>query len=188
MISHRGGSRNCSLSALALLGATALWLGSVQAQDFQAQPQPPPQPGQADAAPAMPAPDPASKPGFIDAVSRWFEEGRARLDSQFKDANERMLEFHNKAQDGAKDAAGAIIRWPNTRVTSGRERCPPAPNGAPDCRAAASTLCRGKGFQEGRPFDTQSEDVCPSRSVLSGRAPTPGECRTETFVIRAVCQ
>jgi hypothetical protein len=182
MISHRGRSRSLGLATLALVCAGALWLGApVRAQDPQTQAQP-------DAPPAMPAPDPANKSGFIDAVGRWFEEGRAKLDSQLKDANEKMLEFRNRAQDGAKDAASAIVRWPNTRLTSGRERCEPAPNGAPDCRVAASALCRGKGFHDGQPFDTQSEDVCPSRNVLSGRAPSPGDCRTETFVIRAVCQ
>src|SRR5262249_43058359 len=101
---------------------------------------------------------------------------------------EKMLEWHNQAQDNAKDAAGAIVRWPNTRVINGRERCELAVNGAPDCRTAASALCRGKGFHEGKPFDTQSEDNCPSRTVLSGRLPTPGDCKSETFVTRAVCQ
>ena len=184
MISHRGNSGLHGLLtvlyALVLIGAGAIALCRVAAaQDVPASP---------DAPPPMQSPDPAYKPGFFDAVGRWFDEGRAKFDSQMRDANEKMLELHNKAQEGAKEAAGAIVRWPNTRVITGRALCELAPNGGPDCRTAAVVLCRGKGFQDGKPFDTQSEDNCPSRPVLSGRLPTPAECRTETFVTRAVCQ
>jgi hypothetical protein len=168
--------------ALALAGAMFDGHGAV-AQTVPAQVEPQP------AAPPEPAPaDPSYKPGFIDAIGRWFEEGRAKFDSRLKDANDKMLELHNKAQNDAKEAAGAIVLWPNVRVMSGRERCEVAANGAPDCRTAATALCRGKGFQDGKPFDTQSEDRCPSRAVLSGRGPDPGACKTETFVTRAVCQ
>jgi uncharacterized membrane protein len=187
MISHRGTSclRGAAalLFALALVGAGAGWRGvAALAQDAQT-------PAPADAQPpAMPAPDPAYRPGFFDAVGRWFDESRGKFGSQMKDANEKMLELHNKAQENAKEAAGAIVRWPNTRVMAGRERCELAANGGPDCRTAAAVLCRGKGFQEGKPFDTQSEENCPARVVLSGRPPAARECKIETFVMRAVCQ
>jgi hypothetical protein len=186
MSSHRGKSRlrgsATAVFSLVLLGACAFLLDlAAHAQDAQA-------PAQSETPPAMPAPEASYKPGFFDAVGRWFDESRAKFDSQLKGANEKMLELHNKAQENAKEAAGAIVRWPNTRVLAGRERCEPAPNGGPDCRAAASSLCRGKGFTEGKPFDTQAEENCPSRVLLSGQPPAAGECRIETFVIRAVCQ
>jgi hypothetical protein len=172
------------LWALVLFGAGAVGLCYAElAQDVQVATQPDALPP-----PPMQAPDPGYKPGFFDAVGRWFDEGRAKFDSQVKDANDKLLELHNKARENAKEAAGAIIRWPNMRVLAGRERCELAPNGGPDCRTAAVVLCRGKGFQEGKPFDTQSDDICPSWPVLSGRLPAPGECRTETFVTRAICQ
>ena len=37
-----------------------------------------------------------------------------------------------------------------------RERCPIAPNGAPDCKAAAEIMCRTKGFATGNSVDYQT--------------------------------
>jgi hypothetical protein len=62
-----------------------------------------------------------------------------------------------------------------------------APNGAPDCIAAAITLCKGKGFAGGTSADMTTADVCPAQVYLSGRSGGEG-CHTETFVSRAVCQ
>ena len=73
-------------------------------------------------------------------------------------------------------------------MVTGRARCETAPNGAPDCIAAATSVCRGKGFQTGKSLDTQSEQKCPARVLLSGRAPNHAECPTEIFVTRAMCQ
>jgi hypothetical protein len=64
----------------------------------------------------------------------------------------------------------------------------PAQNGAPDCQTAALTFCRGKGFQTGKTLDTQSEQKCPTKLLLEGRAPNNTECPTEIFVTRAMCQ
>ena len=63
-----------------------------------------------------------------------------------------------------------------------------AQNGAPDCQAASLTFCRGKGFQTGKTLDTQSEQKCPTKLLLEGRAPNNTECPTEIFVTRAMCQ
>ena len=88
----------------------------------------------------------------------------------------------------AKGAAGTLMGLPNARIVTGRERCVIAPNGVPDCRAAADAACRGKGFGSGRSLDTQSAQKCPARVWLSGRLPAEGDCPLETFVTRAVCQ
>jgi hypothetical protein len=138
--------------------------------------------------PAVQTPDPNYKPGFIEAFGRWLQEGRAKFDSQMKGAREKFGEFHNKAKENAKEAVGAIAGLPNARAMNGHERCEVAPNGAPDCRNAANTICRGKGFQTGKILDSTSEEKCPARVFLSGRTPAAGECKTETFVTRAVCQ
>jgi hypothetical protein len=53
---------------------------------------------------------------------------------------------------------------------------------------AAETLCRGKGFQGGKSLDTQSELKCPAKILLERRTPSAGECPTEIFVTRAMCQ
>ena len=99
-----------------------------------------------------------------------------------------MDQLADQTRDAAKDATGAVIGLPNARIVPVRERCPVAGNGGPDCQAAATTACRGKGFGTGKSLDTQSEQKCPAQVLLTGRAPNDGECKTETFVTRALCQ
>ena len=86
--------------------------------------------------------------------------------------------FGGQARDAAKDATGAIMALPNARVVTGRERCAPAPNGAPDCQAAADTVCKGKGFQGGKSLDTVAEAEMPgaglSRGARAGAAANAG--------------
>jgi hypothetical protein len=91
-----------------------------------------------------------------------------------------------EAGDASKDAAGAAPSWPT--AFSARERCLTAPNGAPDCQSAVETLCRGKGYKTGRLLDTQTEQKCPARLLLSGRSPNDKDCSTEIFVTRAICR
>lgn len=92
------------------------------------------------------------------------------------------------AVDVSKDAAGAVMRLPNTRLVEMRERCDKAPNGAPDCAAAAATGCRAKGFTGGKSLDVTTAENCPAPTVLSRQKPNEGECPVETVVTRAVCQ
>jgi hypothetical protein len=70
---------------------------------------------------------------------------------------------------------------------SGRERCAVAPNGAPDCLVAAEALCRKHGFASGKSIDFTSAEECPARVLLGDRS-VEGECRTVTFISRAMCQ
>ena len=70
---------------------------------------------------------------------------------------------------------------------SGRERCAIAPNGAPDCVAAAEALCRKHGFASGKSMDFTSAEECPARVLLSGRQ-SEADCTTVTFISRAMCQ
>lgn len=89
--------------------------------------------------------------------------------------------------DGAQDAAGAVARIPHTRVVSGYERCATAPNGAPDCLAAADAVCKAQGFRSGHSVDMTTAEICEPRVWMAGRNNGPG-CHTETFVSRAICQ
>src|SRR5262245_45364044 len=166
----------------ATVGACLLLVASAQAQDVETQTPP------ADPPPAAQAPSPNYQPGFIDAVGRWLEQGAARFKSDMQDAQEGLDKFGSQARDAAKDVTSGILALPGTRVVSGRARCEPAPNGAPDCLAAANSVCQSKGFQTGKSLDTQSEQKCPARLLLQGRAPNDIDCRTEMFVTRAVCQ
>jgi hypothetical protein len=132
--------------------------------------------------------------GFFSAAGRWFEEQAAKLGSGFKDARRGLEHFGQEAgaaakttADGAKDAADAVVRIPHTRPVTGHETCRIAPNGAPDCIAAADALCKRQGFTYGKSLDMTTAEVCPPKVYMSGRA-AAGECRTETFVSRALCQ
>ena len=86
------------------------------------------------------------------------------------------------------DAADALSRLAKSPGVKGRVACPVAANGAPDCTAAADKLCQGKGFKEGKSLDVATTRNCSAKALLSGRKPDESECRTETYVTRAVCQ
>jgi hypothetical protein len=146
---------------------------------------------------AQDQPAPAQKPpseGFFATINRWFEQQTANVNSSFKDARKKVEGFSSAAGDaakttvdGAKDAAGAVARISATRAVSGHEKCELAPNGAPDCLAAANIMCKGKGFDSGKSLDMTTAEVCPVKVYMSGRSTGP-ECTTETFVSRALCQ
>jgi len=145
-----------------------------------------------DAAPSSEQPKEDS--GFFTAVGRWFSQQSANVNSTFKDARQKVEGFGQEAGaaakstvDGAKDAAGAVARIPNVRTVSGHEKCQLAPNGAPDCVAAANAICKTKGFDSGRSLDMTTAEICPPKIWMAGRSTGP-ECRIETFVSRAVCQ
>jgi hypothetical protein len=151
-----------------------------------AQTAPDANPGPSTPPPSAQAPEPSPTRDLVDTVGRWFQDGREKLDSHMKGAREALGEFHNKARDNAKQAAGALV--PPSRIVDGNARCAVAPNGAPDCAEAANSVCAGKGFKAGQSVATQAQEKCPARVLLSGRSPAAGECKVETFVTRAVCQ
>ena len=66
--------------------------------------------------------------------------------------------------------------------------CPVAPNGAPDCKTAADKLCQTKGFKEGKSLDVDSAEKCSAKVYIPGYKRQPGDCRTENYVTRALCQ
>lgn len=133
-------------------------------------------------------------PGFFAAIGRWLSQQSADVNSTFKDARQKVEGFGQEAGaaakstvEGAKDVAGAVARIPNVRTVSGHEKCQVAPNGAPDCVAAAKTICKTKGFDSGRSLDMTTAEICPPKVWMAGRS-IGSECRMETFVSRAVCQ
>jgi len=185
MTGQRAGNPTYRVSkwCAAALAGTLWLLASASAQDAQPPPQGPPAAG---AAPAGAAPAPAFKPGLIDQLGRWMDEGKSRLKAGIAGAHESFDRLGGRAREAAREAAGTVMAWPGTRAITAHQRCEPAPNGAADCHAAAAALCRDKGFQAGRILDTQTERSCPARLLFSGRGES--ECRTEIFVTRAVCQ
>ena len=90
---------------------------------------------------AKPAKD---DPGLLESVGRWFDEQSQKIGSTFKDAGKNVENFGHEAGvaakttvEGAKDAAGAVVRIPAARVVTGHQKCQNAPNGAPDCVAGS---------------------------------------------------
>ena len=139
-------------------------------------------------------PSAAEEPGLFENIGRWFGEQADKFNSSVKEAGEKVQNFGHEAGiaarttvEGAKDAAGAMARLPKARVVTGHVKCRNAPNGAPDCLAAAAALCKTKGFDTGKSADMTTAEVCPPKIYLSGRNSGPG-CHTETFVSRALCQ
>jgi hypothetical protein len=135
---------------------------------------------------------PKEEPGFFESITDWLDRN---IGSAFQGAGKQVETFGHEAGvaakttvNTAKDAAGAVARIPAARVMSGHEKCQNAPNGAPDCLGAAERLCKAKGFESGKSLDMTTAEVCPPKVLMSGRTGTPGECRDETFVSRALCQ
>ncbi|WP_137046241.1 hypothetical protein [Pseudolabrys sp. FHR47] len=130
----------------------------------------------------------------MESIGRWLDRQTDNIGSSFKDAGKGVENFGREAGvaakttvEGAKDAAGAVARIPTARVVTGHEKCRTAPNGAPDCVAAATAMCKARGFESGKSADMTTAEVCPAQVYLSGRS-TGAECRSETFVSRALCQ
>jgi hypothetical protein len=174
-----------------------------------------PEEGRSPADSSAPAPQPQSspaqppavnKPSFLHELGRWWDDSVANFNAGMKDAQGKLNDFNAQANEAAKDAAAAtqeamknaadaakeaataVVRLPNTRVIEIREPCTGTLDGAPDCRAAATTACRGNGFNTGQALDIRSAQKCPARIWLSRRPPSEGDCRVETVVTRAVCQ
>jgi hypothetical protein len=142
-----------------------------------------------------PAPNPTYAPGFLDALGRWMGDSRAAIDSQLKNTQEAIGGIGAQATDALKGAAGAaqeatgaIVGLPAGQMITGRQLCPAAANGAPDCKPAAEALCKAKGYGSGRGLEVASTQRCSARIWRSRPNPADGPCGTETFVIRAVCQ
>jgi hypothetical protein len=158
-------------------------------------------------------PPPAEKPGFIYEFGRWWDTTRGKFEDLGKQSNaaakeaaaatQGAVQSATQATKGAadatenavkgaaeatKNAANTIFRLPGIRVVEVRQRCTVAPNGAPDCRTAATNACRSKGFTSGNPVDVRSSQNCPPAVWLSGREPGAGECPEETVVLMAACR
>ena len=134
--------------------------------------------------PAQPPPT-ARQPGFIYEFGRWWDSTTHAGAGSAAEATQDALKH---AAEATKEAATALIRIPAGRFIEVHQRCALAPNGAPDCRSAAASVCRTKGFQDGNPINVQSSQNCPPAVWMSGRQPTAGECPQETVVLMVACR
>jgi hypothetical protein len=183
MIRFRTGATRTRESLLFVLA----WLTVAAVGPAGAQEPPRAQPESPAAAPA-PAPQQAPA-GPFGTIGRFIDESLEGLRQGFKGAREQVDDITGRAGSAAKDAAGSVnLRRPG--VIAGRERCPPAPNGAPDCAIATTVMCRANGFESGSSIDMQTEQKCPA-ATPSGPASPPideSQCWLESYVIRALCR
>jgi hypothetical protein len=137
---------------------------------------------------------PQERPGFFGTVGRWFDQTVTSIDESARYMRDRFQNLGRDASvaakttvDSAKDAADAVGRFSNARVVAGHQKCQIAPNGAPDCIAAAYAICQAKGYNTGKSLDMTTAEVCPPQVYLAGRS-SGADCQIETFVSRALCQ
>jgi hypothetical protein len=157
--------------------------------------QPPTPPGAQQAAPDRPAtaPSEAAPPahppahqentGLINEIGKMFD----KLPT-WKSPGATIDDLNARARDAAKDATDTLSRLATPSMVTGRLACPVSANGAPDCKAAADKLCQGKGFKEGKSLATDAAEACSAKVLIPGRTRKPDDCRTDTFVTRALCQ
>ena len=146
------------------------------AQPAPSAPDAPVQPAPQQSEPAPPDPTPKENPGLINEIGKLLEKPAS------------MLPTLKSPKETIDDAADALSRWTKSPGVKGRAACPVAANGAPDCKLAADKLCQSKGFKQGKSLDVDTTRNCSAKALLSGRKPEESECRTETYVTRAVCQ
>jgi hypothetical protein len=108
-------------------------------------------------------------PGLINEIGKLFEKSKSLLPP---------LKSPGEALELAK---------PSTMV-GGRSACLVSSNGAPDCKAGADKLCQSKGYKEGKSLDTDAAEKCSPKVYLPGYKRQPGDCKTENYVTRALCQ
>lgn len=138
-------------------------------------------PSPSPAQPSTPA-KPAHNPGLVEELGKLLKDSASNLSSGWKGSQKTLEDLNAKT----KDATESLTRVQS--VTTGRAACPMTANGAPDCNVAAEQLCKGKGFKSGKSLDIETSEKCSAKVYLSGRTGAPGECRTENYVTRAVCQ
>lgn len=139
---------------------------------------PPPAPPPAEA-PAPPARE--ENPGLINEMGKLF----GKILPPLKSPGETMDDLNARAKD-AGDALSRLAK-PSTMIT-GRVICPASGNGAPDCKQGADKLCQSKGYKEGSSLNADSAETCSPRVLIPGRQRKPDDCRTDTYVTRALCQ
>ena len=194
--------------AAAAAGLLALSQLGVLAQSVP--PHPPTQSIEAPPVQPAPPPAPAAKPGLFEAIGRWFDDSATGFRDHLRGAKRRIDDLGDEAAansravsdqaakvgkgavdagktaaDATKSAVDAVAKMGGSRMVQGRERCVTAPNGAPDCAAAADALCRKNGYASGKSMDFTSADECPVRTMLGQSAE---QCSTVTFISRAMCQ
>jgi hypothetical protein len=138
-------------------------------------------------------PSPPENPGLINELGKLWDKSKSILPT-LKSPQEAIEDLNTRAKDATRDAGEGLSRLANpslikpSLMVTGRMGCPVSANGAPDCKAGADKLCQSKGYKEGKSLDTDAAEKCSAKAYLPGRKREPGDCRTENYVTRALCQ
>jgi hypothetical protein len=142
---------------------------------------------QADPAPSPPAPA-QENPGLFDEIGKLIDKSRSALPT-LKSPQQAIEDLNERAKDVTRDATDNLSRLATpSSMVSGRMACPVSANGAPDCKAAADKLCQSKGYKDGKSLNTDAAEKCSAQVYIPGHKREPGDCRTDNYVTRALCQ
>jgi hypothetical protein len=130
-----------------------------------------------------PAPPREENPGLINEIGKMFGKLPA-----LKSPSETIDDLNARAKDAARGATDTLSHLATPLMVTGHTECAASENGAPDCKTASNKLCQTMGFKEGKSLTTDSAETCSARVLIPGRPRKPGDCRTDTYVTRALCQ
>jgi hypothetical protein len=185
-------SLSLRLSTPSIAVAAFVWLIATNAGWTQAAAPPAQTPAPEQAAP-QPQPTPVApaapeNPGLFNEMGKALEKSLSILPT-LKGTGEAFDDLNAKAKDAAKDAGESLSRLTRpSSVVTGHLICPVSANGASDCKIAADKLCQTNGYKEGKSLTTDSVEACSAKVLIPGRTRKPGDCRTDNFVTRALCQ
>lgn len=166
-------------AALMLAAASPAWPQSaspslgVQSPSQQSVPASPPQQQQ----PAEPAPPAREEdPGLINEIGKlWDKLPKIKSPAE-------TLEDLKGAGEGLSNLARPAM------MVTGRMACVASADGTSDCKTGAERLCQSKGYKDGKSLDIDSVEKCSPKVFIPGRKRQPGDCKTENFVTKALCQ
>ena len=123
-------------------------------------------------------------PGLINEIGKLFEKSKSLL-PPLKSPSETIDDFNARTKDAGQSLSN--MAKPSTMV-SGRAACRVPGTGAPHGTPGPDRLCQSKGHKEGKSLDTDAAEKCSPKVYLPGYKRQPGDCKTENYVTRAVCQ
>jgi hypothetical protein len=133
-------------------------------------------------------------PDALHRFTHWLDRSVTDVRDGFQHAVTAVRQAGDRTHDAVKgaaaDATGKLdsLQHLHMQVVAERQRCVVAANGAPDCRRTAEAICRAHGFASGKSLEIQSAEKCPLTALIGGRGSSAGECHTETYIVRSVCQ
>jgi hypothetical protein len=173
-----------------IIVAAAIWMAAAGTSWPQggSPPVSPPAAPNEQTTPQGAAAKPPDNPSLFNEMGKMFEKSLSILPT-LKSPGETLDDLNARAKDAAKNAGEGFSRLTTpSSMATGREKCPVAANGAPDCKSAADKLCQAKGSKEGKSLTTDSVEACSPKVLIPGRTRKPDDCRTDNYVTRALCQ